>query len=276
VRRRPQSLSAYEIALRANVKCWDAYIKSDRVLREQALVEARAALAIDPISTIALNVIAFANWQHLNLGTTSDRDAAWEEGIEAATRAIEADRSDSAGHAYKGLMLIFAADRGRMGEAMASLRRAKELNPHNMTALVTLAFGEITNGQPEPAIAHLHQALRISPRDPQRSTVYLLLTIASACAGQYQQGVEYGLLGIEADHGVPGLHAYVAINYVGLNEFAKAKQAALEARRLAPQFVERGLAGGFVHRDALHLRRATTFLRIASGLEDPTAAEALR
>jgi tetratricopeptide (TPR) repeat protein len=262
--------------VRANVKCWDAYTRSDQELREQALVEARAALAIDPTSTIALNVIAFANWQHINLGTISDRDAAWQEGVEAATSAIDVDRLDSAGHAFKGLLLIFAADRGRMDEAMVSLRSAHDLNPHNMTALVTLAFGEITNGQPEPAIAHLHQALRISPRDPQRSSMYLLLTIASACACLYQQGVECGLLGIEADRGVPALHAYLAINYVGLNEFAKAKQAVLEARRLAPHFVERGLSGGFVHRDPLHLRRVTTFLRIAAGLEDPSAAEALR
>ena len=103
-----------------------------------------------------------------------------------------------------------------------------------------------------------------------------MLTIGSACAKQYASGVEYGLLGIEEEPGVPGLHAYLAINYVGLGEIGKAMQALERARSLAPGFVERGLAGGFVHRDPQHLRRATTFLRIAAGLDDPSAAEALR
>jgi adenylate cyclase len=267
VRRRPESLSAYEIAVRAHTKCWDAFAKSDRALRDEAIADARAAVAIDPGSTLALNAIAFAQWQHLNLGTAQNREAAWHEGMAAATRAIEADRWDSGGYAFKGLLLLFASDRGRIDEAMVSLRHAYELNPHNMTVLNMLAFGEITAGNAEKGIENLHQALRISPRDPQRSRMYFLLTIGSACARQYANGVEYGLLGIEAEPGVPGLHAYLAINYVGLGEIGKAEKALEEARRLAPGFVERGLAGGFVHRDPQHLGRATSFLRIAAGLE---------
>ena len=276
VRRRPESLSAYEIAVRAHTKAFDAFTKSDVALRNEAIDGARAALAVDPGSTLALNAIAFAQWQHLNLGTTADREATWNDGMAAAMQAIETDRWDSGGYAYKGLFLLFASDRGRMDEAMLSLRRAQDLNPHNMTALNFLAFGEITAGNAEKGIEHLHQALRISPRDPQRSRMYFLLTIGCACARQYVNGVEYGLLGIEDEPGVPGLHAYLAINYVGLGEIGKAEQALERARRLAPGFVERGLAGGFVHRDPEHLRRATTFLRIAAGLEVPGAAEALR
>jgi adenylate cyclase len=275
-RRRPQSLSGYEIAVRANAKSWEAYGRSDPVLFDKAIAEARSALAIDPTSTLALNAIAFAQWHHLNLGTATDREAAWADGIAAASRAIEVDRSDSGGHAFKGMLLVYAPDRARMDEAMPSLRRAVELNPHNATALNALAFGEILVGHPETAIEHLHQALRSSPRDPQRSRMYLFLAIASACLKDYAKGIEYSLLGIEEAPGIPALDAYLAVNYVGSGDIDKSKEPLAEERRIAPRFVERALAGGLMLRNQEHLRRVTTFLRIAAGLEDPSAADALR
>jgi len=64
--------------------------------------------------------------------------------------------------------------------------------------------------------------------------------------------------------------------FVGLGDIAKAKDTLLEARRLAPALVERYLAGQFVFRKPEDQRRATTFVRIAARLEDPSAADALR
>ena len=75
--------------------------------------------------------------------------------------------------------------------------------------------------------------------------------------------------------GSPQLHGYMAMNLVGLGDISKAKDALDAARRVAPAWVERRLAG-FVYRKPEHLRRATIFLRIAAGLEDPSAADALR
>ena len=163
VRRRPGSLTAYEIAVRAHTKCRSASDKSDMALRDEAIAEARTALAIDPGNTLALNVIAYAQWQHLNLGTTENREAAWNDGMAAATHAIEADRWDSGGYAFKGLLLLFASDRGPIDEAMLNLRLGHELNPHNMTALLFLAFGEITAGNAEEGIEHLKSGTSYQP-----------------------------------------------------------------------------------------------------------------
>ena len=55
----------------------------------------------------------------------------------------------------------------------------------------------------------------------------------------------------------------------------RAKAAFNEARRLGPAFVSRRLAGEFIYRDSEQLRRVTTYLRIAAGLEAPAAADAL-
>ena len=47
-------------------------------------------------------------------------------------------------------------------------------------------------------------------------------------------------------------------------------------RRLAPEFVEAILTGSSILRRPEDRRRHTVFLRIAAGLEDPSAADTLR
>ena len=274
-RRRPQDLNAYEIAVRANAKAWDAWFKSDSGLRDAAIADAAAALAIDPRSTTALGALALAQWQHLAFATAVDRAAAWREGMRAADLAIEIDRSFSFAHSVKGLLLAFSADHDRIDEALACAQRSYELNPHSMVALTSLSFIEIVLGEPESAIEHLLEALRLSPRDPQRPTVLLNLAMASGCARRYADGVNYATLGIREAPGLATLYAHLAVNYVGLGEIAKARAALDEATRIAPGQVERSLAG-FMFRKQEHQRRGTTFLRVAAGLEDPTAADALR
>jgi len=275
-RRRPDSLGAYEIAVRAWGKAWDAFIKADRPLREAAIADARTALDIDARSSIALNALALAQWQHLAQGTAADPRSAWREGVDAAERAIELDRSDTAAYAAKARLLVYAFDRDRIDEALAHARQGHALNPHNLVSLVALAYVENMAGHSESAMAHLTHALRISPRDPVRYLLHLQMTQACICSGRYADGVESASLGIGEAPGFPLLHVLQTICYVGLGEIGKARAALAEARRLGPQLVELRLSAGFPYRKPAHRQRATTFLRIAAGLEDPAAAEPLR
>ena len=274
-RRRPDDLSAYEIAVRANAKAWEAWPKSDRRLRDAAIADANAALAIDPRSTTALGALSFAQWQHIAFATAEDRGLAWREGMRAAERAIEIDRSFSFAHSTKSLLLAFTSDRDRIDQALACAQLSYELNPHSMAALTALAFIEIVSGDPEGATQHLLEALRVSPRDSLKPTVLLNLAMASNCARRYADGVNYATLGLREAPGFAPLYMHLAVNYVGLGEIAKARAALDEASRLAPGQVERSLKG-FMFRNPEHQRRGTTFVRIAAGLEDPSAADALR
>jgi tetratricopeptide (TPR) repeat protein len=220
--------------------------------------------------------LSFAQWNHLVMLTATDYDVAWREAMEAATRAIEADRSDSRGYASKGNVLNWAVDRDRIDEALTNLHQAYELNPQSVPTLTSLALGEISAGNSEKVFDYLQQALRVSPRDPQKSYVNILLAMACLCTGQYAAGVNYARQGIgEApEHGV--LHAYLAANLVGMGEIAAAREALADARRFGPGFVERGLGGKLKFRKPEQLQRATAFLRIAAGLEDPSGADGLR
>lgn len=59
------------------------------------------------------------------------------------------------------------------------------------------------------------------------------------------------------------------MNLIGSGDIAAAQAACAEAQRLSPAWVKHCLAGRIVYRKPEHVRRATTFLRIAAGLEDP-------
>jgi adenylate cyclase len=275
-RRRPESVVAYEIAMCARAKGWEAYLKSDRKLRDEAIAEARAALTIDDRSTTALVTLAFAQWQHLVFASAADRQAAWEDGMAAATRAIELDRSEALAYSFKGLLLLFGPDRDRTDSALQNLRRGHELNPHDTGILTALAMGETAAGNAHAAIAQLELALRLSPRDLTRQSLLQMLTVACVGACQYEKGVEYGTRGTVEFQAHAPTYANLAMCLVGLGEISKARAAMDEARRLEPEYVKRGLEGGFVFRKPEDLRRITTFLRVAAGLEDPSAADALR
>ena len=96
----------------------------------------------------------------------------------AATQAIEIDRNDSHAYAFKAFLLCFAADKQRAAEDLPNARRAYELNPNSMWAVTALAFSEMCTGLADEAIAHLHEAMRLNPRDPLRFNSYLLLSMA--------------------------------------------------------------------------------------------------
>ena len=66
------------------------------------------------------------------------------------------------------------------------------------------------------------------------------------------------------------------MNLVGLGDIAKAKDALRRGAAAGARLGGAPPGRPFVYRKPEHLRRATTFLRIAAGLEDPSAADALR
>lgn len=275
-RRRPASLGAYEIAARAWAKAWEAFVKADRPLREAALADARTALGIDARSAFALNAVALAQWQHIVQGTADDRDAALREGMAAAEAAIAADRSDSNAYSAKARLLVYAGDRDRIDEALSCAREGHALNPHNMVALLALAYIENMAGDYAGAVAHLEEALRLSPRDPVRYLLHLQGAQAGIGSGQYAQAVQSARLGIGEAPGFPLLHVMLSVALVGQGEIGQARAALDEARRLGPRLVADRLAQGFPYRQRRHRERAMTFLRIAAGLDDPAAAEAHR
>lgn len=275
-RRHPENLSAYDIALRATSMMWRAWMDSDRALREGAIAEARGALAIDSRSRTALYVLATAQWHHLIFQTASDPFAACEEGLSAAAKALELDPSDSDFYAARAWLLSFAPTQPRWDESLGCARRAYELNSNSLMAQITLGNMETMTGNPRRALEILSVALRTSSRDPLLQYVYQTLAMASWMCGEYANGVEYGLRGASLAPEYAFILAHLVLNYVGLGEIDKAKATYAKVYRRAPTWCESRLRGEIRYRRDEDVRRSTTFLRIAAGLEKPEAADAVR
>ncbi|MHB1201100.1 MAG: hypothetical protein ACYCZ6_16400, partial [Polaromonas sp.] len=71
-------------------------------------------------------------------------------------------------------------------------------------------------------------------------------------------------------------HLICAIGWVGVGEIGLAKAAFQTLQQMAPKLAQARLAGQWLSTNPDYLKRGHTFLRIAAGLEDPSAAGTLR
>ena len=274
-RRRPENLTAYDLALRASANGEEANRNSDLELWGRALGEAREALSLDPRSILALNAIAQMQAWHLFkfMGAGPDAQVRWQEGVASATKAIELDPSGSQGYTRMGMLLSLA---GRGNEALANARRAYELNPNDVGALLGLAYVELMEGHPERTLEHAHHAVRISPRDPSHYSTNAMRAAACFFMHDHVKGLEYALLSVGAAPNWPVSHLNHVLVAVGAGDIAGARAAFETARRLAPDYVQRRLNGESAYRRPEDAQRVTTAFRVAAGLEDPNATDALR
>jgi adenylate cyclase len=275
-RRRPGNLTAYELSLRAWTHALQGIGKADRTLIDQSIREANEALAIDPNCVPALNVLASAYGNALHLQMATDRKHALREATAAAARAIELDDGNSLGYALKALCIFHDGQVDRYSDALADARRAYELNPNDTIVRQVLAQLETAAGEPKRAIEHLNQVLRLNPRQPRRHVTYNMLAHASFGAEQYIEGANWASRAINESPEYPPPHLLLAICLVGMGEIDKAKAAFSAGQKLSPEFFGTRLKGTPAYARPEDRKRATTFLRIAAGLADPSAAEAQR
>jgi adenylate cyclase len=121
---------------------------------------------------------------HLNLSYTSGSQLA--RAIELATRAAELDDSDPWAH----LALGYAAFMRRStAESTAEFQRALELNPNFAAAHGYLGWALAFDGQSDKAIAHLEEAIRMSPHDPQNSIFNVGIAIGHYLEARYPQAI---------------------------------------------------------------------------------------
>jgi adenylate cyclase len=273
-RRRPGNLSAYEIAVRAHGMLLDAAQKSDVALTNEALGFARKALELDPESLLALHVVGFAQFQNLLLRSAADRALAWQEAMDAATRGIALAQSGLS-HAIKSLLLSHEPTGGRLAESTIAGETAYRLNPQHSAVILIYAQSLIFAGDPVPAIPLLKRALRMNPRDPMAYNVYSVLAQAHVVAKDYAGGLEWAARARSAAPGYVHAHLLTAMLWVGLGDLDKAKAALDDAYRVAPDLVQRRLQAKTSGRGKTTGQQFDVLLRIAAGLEDPGAAEAM-
>jgi TolB-like protein/class 3 adenylate cyclase/Tfp pilus assembly protein PilF len=276
-RLRPSNLSAYEIALRAWAHAWDGQHNADRTLLDQSVREAKEALAIDPNCVRALHALALAHETAFFLGLATDRERALQEAMWATTRAIELDSTDALGYVRRAWSVMYRGQWDRYPEAVEDARRAHEMNPNDTVILRALGYFEAVTGEPDRGIEHLRQVMRLNPRDSRNYSTYQSLASACFVAKRYADGINWASGALRERPQMVAAHTHVVLDFVGLGEIAKAKVMFATLQKVASaDFVRSRLEGTWVFGRLEDRRRATTFLRVAAGLEDPSAADALR
>ena len=271
-RRHPDDLNSHEMALKARALLWKSSVTADAPLRESAIEQARAALASNPNSVLALGVIAQGMRQRIYFNTSTNRLADWQTGMDAANRAIELDPSDSFGHECKGALQGVAPHESKLDDALFSLRHAHKLNPNDPAILSMLGWTEACAGRPDAGVECLNQALRMNPRDPRRYVMRLNLAMAYLLGEHYQQCIDQCLEAICEHPESPIARMLLAASYAATGQIEQAKYNLQAAQLTAPNMVNSRMAGDVrFGRDADRVRYAT-LLSVAAGLTDSAAA----
>ena len=276
-RPRPGNLSAYEIGLRALTAAWAASQTSGPSQIHRACQLAHEALAIDPNCYVALNALAAAHFLEVFLRTTSDFKTSYRLCVEASERAIAIDRSAHHPYLWRGLLEVLSATPAVKAAGLSRLRSAYENNPNDAISLWFLGQGETLCGNHVNGRRLAFEALRMSPRDPYRWAFADALALAHFLAQEYQVGLDWVLRCVEEAPQLLTAHEHAAVIFVGLGRLEEAQREFAWVHIAAPEQSAMLLQRGWLHLGDLGQRaRASLFFRIAAGLEDPSAADALR
>ena len=270
-RLRPGNLRAHDMAMRANANSLEASRRNDRALWNQALGEARQALAMDANNLLAHLVIAEIQTKNVGVPQFSDGDlkADWKEGISAAGRAMELDPADSRAFGWAGFLMAVA---GFYDEGLTYARQGLALNPNDCITLSNLAATEVWAGVYQEALIHVAAAEHLSPRDPNRYLFNAIRAMACFFLQDFEAGIAFATESVqEAPQSVMSQVSLVMVA-VGAGQVERAKAAFETLRTLSPAYAHRALTQDAPLRKPEDRQRFTLATRIAAGLEAPARA----
>ena len=135
-------------------------------------------------------------------------------------RAVEMEPSHSDAHAYLGLTSMFELTQRitkdpekTLDEIMAHGRKAESLNPENPLALMSIAAAYFFRGDHPTALDYAQRAVKFNP---SYAFSLSMLSLAQVHSGDFQQGEESILKGIELSPADPNMNHFNATHYFAL------------------------------------------------------------
>lgn len=183
-RRRPNP-TAVDLLLQARDPTWRSWKPRDWA-EPLALIE--RALQLDPDHPDALIEGARLRLIATFLGPVPDLDAAMAQIDAQLARALAAEPTNARGQ-YVACML--RRQQRRLEESLQAGMRALELQPDMALALTNLGETLLLLGRPADALAPLHRALEVSPRDPTRGFTWLRIGRAQMLLGDAAQAIPW-------------------------------------------------------------------------------------
>ena len=227
-RKRPDSLDAYDLLLRALP---DVYTSMPQGAAK-ALPLLDQALAIEPTYALAHG---FAAWARQTLFVRGGLDAENRaKAIRHAHAAIEHGSGDAMALALAGFTIALVEhDRSLADEAFA---QALALSP---SCAFVYTFGGVPvvyGGDVERAIAWSEQAMRLSPLDAMSCMTQGVIGAAHFLSGRYEQAVMAFRRSVELNPRFSIPHGWLAASLARLGRIDEAKAAAARHLSLDPDF----------------------------------------
>jgi len=151
---------------------------------------------------------------------TDYEDPGLEQARQHFERAVEMEPSHSDAHAYLGLTSMFELTQRitkdpekTLDEIMAHGRKAESLNPENPLALMSIAAAYFFRGDHPTALDYAQRAVQFNPSN---AFSFFWLSLAQLHSGDFQQGEESILKGIELSRHDPNMNHFNATHYFAL------------------------------------------------------------
>ena len=248
-----------------NLDAWDGYLRALPLIREhikeanyRATELLRGAIQLSPAFSAAYARLSACRTQAAYYEWDGTRDDCVAEAIELARRSLALDPEEPL--ALDALASAYQIS-GDLENAANSARRALDLSPTCTAAYGTLITSLAQLGQYEEAFEVFSRSERTSPRDPDRSSRLMGLTIAHFVAGNYRDAINTAKDYIALRPNWYGGYLHLAASSALSGNIDEANVAIQRLLHLMPQLTLSQM------RKRLLMRRASDVEKLLEGLE---------
>ncbi len=208
--------------------------KGQSALVLEAIDTAQQAIAADPASLTAYNVVAWGEWSCHSYRWGPDPAKALGAMWSAVEHMLAIDALD---HRTLTICGVLRVVQGEQQRGLADLRRALEVNPNSSMSLMWLAFCEAMTGLGEDAREHALLSLRLNPRDFWIGVAHLALAMVSFSARDYAEAARWTDLAIQAEPAVPFRRAVMIACCAQIGDMERAARERAVLDGFAPDFL---------------------------------------
>ena len=193
-------------------------------------------LALDPGSIEALVGTAIVDYSMGVNFFTDERAASLAAAETALNKALSMAPQHAQAHMYLGVVDIFTF---RAAQGIAECERALALDRNLANAHGWIGRGKFHLGRAEETEAHIHEALRLSPRDTFAYRWMMVMGLAKFWLGADAEAVAWLRRSIEANRNFPFTHFFLAAALALVGQLDEARAVAQAGLTLQPNFTIR-------------------------------------
>jgi TolB-like protein/Tfp pilus assembly protein PilF len=228
--RRPNSLSAYDLYLRATPH----YYAMTREGIAEALRLLSGALDIDPRYSAAASLAIFCHTLNLLAGWSVDRQSDAKEAARLSQLVLSIDENDPETLASVGWGKAYLT--GDFGAAAEMVDRAVALNPNSSFAWSYRGMTCVYAGQAEEALRSFERGMRLSPLDPMLFGMFAMIGIALTGLGRFDEAITAAKKAIGKHQTFTPAYCCLASALAHLGRDAEARKAVTRIFEIEPRF----------------------------------------